>query len=176
MFRYPILIRYASDFLVLAVFVRPCLLCLPKFVFEHLFYLYYNVFTATIVFQATLSSLTSYTDNQEVMFPSVTYNEGSGYSNTTGKFTAPVSGVYAFTKQTCTSSGSRSYAYTAFVHNTQIVLASEANTPSGSCSSAQIFVHMSKGDLMWVKATSTTYLFYDNPYRHTSFSGALMHT
>jgi len=174
MFRYPILIRYASDFLVLAVFVRPCLLCLPKFVFELLFYLYYNVFTATIVFQATLSSLTSYTDNQEVMFPSVTYNEGSGYSNTTGKFTAPVSGVYAFAKQTCTDGN---YAYTAFVHNTQIVLASEARTTSASsCSSAQIFVHMSKGDLMWIKTTSNSYLYHDGPYRQTSFSGALMHT
>jgi len=145
------------------------------FFFEYHFNLYYNPFAATVVFQAKLSSSTSYSTDQVVMFPAVTYNEGSGYSNTTGKFTAPVTGVYAFAKQTCTSSD---YAYTAFVHNALIVLASEANTrsTSASCSSAQIFVHMSKGDLMWVKATSSTYLFYDNPYRHTSFSGALMHT
>ena len=175
MFRYPILIRYASDFLVLAVFVRPCLLCLPKFVFELLFSLYYTVFTATVVFQAKLSTTTSYTTDQVVMFPAVTYNEGSGYSNSTGKFTAPVSGVYAFAKQTCTASGK--YAYTAFVHNTQIVLTSVASTPSASsCSSAQIFVYMSKGDIMWVKATTTAYLYYEVFYRDTSFSGALMHT
>jgi len=108
------------------------------------------------------------------MFPIVTYNEGSGYSYSTGKFTAPVSGVYAFTKLICTSAQA---AFTAFVHNTQHVLGSISKSPTFDlCSSTQVFVHMSKGDQLWVKSTDTTYFYYGYPKYETSFSGALMHT
>ena len=34
--------------------------------------------------------------NQTVVFNAVTHNQGSHYSNSTGKFTAPVSGLYFF--------------------------------------------------------------------------------
>jgi hypothetical protein len=42
---------------------------------------------------------TSYTANQTVIFPTILFNEGNGYNNTTGIFTAPVPGTYSFTLQ-----------------------------------------------------------------------------
>jgi len=129
-------------------------------------------FAATIVFLATQSSfMLGYSPDDVVVFPNVTYNEGSCDSNSTGKFTAPVSGLYAFTKQACEYHNK--YSCTAFVHNNQEVLAS-VGYPN-ACSSAQIFVHMSRGDQMWVKTTASSFLYADST-RQTSFSGALMHT
>jgi len=110
--------------------------------------------------------------NQVVMFPSVTYNEGSGYNSSTGKFTAPVSGVYAFTKQTCTI---HRYAHTALVHNNQTVLTAESySNMIASCTSAYTFVQMSKRDQMWVITTSVSHFFDVDPYQKTSFAGALV--
>ena len=129
------------------------------------------LFSATVVFQATGTQKSSFSDGEIVVFPTVTYNEGSGYNRVTGKFTAPASGVYAFTKQTCTHNN---YALTAFVHNTNNLLASEISSTGYSCSSAHVFVQMSRGEQLWVKTTSSTFLYVD-AVAHASFSGVLMH-
>jgi hypothetical protein len=42
---------------------------------------------------------TSYAANQTVIFPTILFNEGNGYNNTTGIFTASVPGTYSFTLQ-----------------------------------------------------------------------------
>ena len=46
--------------------------------------------------------------NQTVVFNAVTHNQGSHYSNSTGKFTAPVSGLYFFSAGIGVQNGSNS--------------------------------------------------------------------
>ena len=132
--------------------------------------------SATVVFQATGVQKTSgYSVGETVIFPAVTYNEGSGYNSSTGKFMAPVSGVYAFAKQICENPDT--YSYTAFVHNGHSVLSSMNQVPNFySCQSAQVFVQMASGDQMWVRVVfrSSSRLYYDSQLQ-TSFSGSLIH-
>ena len=111
---------------------------------------------------------------ETVIFPTVTYNEGSGYNNSTGKFTAPVSGLYAFAKQTCEAPDT--YSYTAFVHNGQSVLSSMNTGPPNyhTCYGAQVFVRMARGDQMWVGIVSRSQFYY-NSQLQPSFSGSLIH-
>ena len=123
----------------------------------------------TVVFQAEQISNSSYSPNEVVIFQRITSNAGSGYNSSTGKFTAPVAGLYAFTKQICTGGDA---AFTSFVHNVQTVLASMTNP--NACSSAQIFVSMTSGDQVWVQTTLNSDLF-SNYYRQTNFAGALIH-
>lgn len=109
------------------------------------------------------------------MFPNVKYNEGAGYNVSTGKFSAPVSGLYAFVKQICTQSGQ--FAFTQFVHNGQAVLGSEiAAHTFDSCASAQVFLYLSKGDQVWVKtgSYSNNYFRHDEADRTLSFAGVFI--
>lgn len=48
---------------------------------------------------AGLAAQTTYTANQVIVFNTAPLNIGSGYSTSTGRFTAPVAGTYAFTFQ-----------------------------------------------------------------------------
>ncbi|VDI28426.1 Hypothetical predicted protein [Mytilus galloprovincialis] len=59
---------------------------------------------STVTFQATYLRLV--TDGVEhvdetLIFPTIIVNHGDGYDNTTGVFTAPISGMYLFTVQIC---------------------------------------------------------------------------
>jgi hypothetical protein len=46
-----------------------------------------------------LASQTTYTRNQVVVFNTAAYNVGSSYNTANGRFTAPITGLYAFTFQ-----------------------------------------------------------------------------
>jgi len=126
------------------------------------------------MFQAT--GLQNYHVNADVLlvFPNVDYNEGSGYNVTTGKFTAPVSGLYAFVKQICASKND--LAVTRFVRNGQNILTSQTNSPTidAACASAQVFQYLSKGDQVWVKTSWDSYFVRDGSYRDFSFAGVFI--
>jgi len=144
-------------------------------IYVHLIGDEYLSISATVVFQATgIQKTSGYSINETVIFPTVTYNEGAGYNSSTGMFTAPVSGLYAFAKQMCEAAST--YSYTAFVHNGQSVLSSMNQVSNFySCQSAQVFVQMASGDQMWVMIVgSSSHLYYEISLQ-TSFSGSLMH-
>lgn len=64
----------------------------------------------TIAFHAILSTgLTNTPPDTIIKFGQVLVNEGSGYNPTTGKFTAPLDGVYSFSWTYCTNKGSVAY-------------------------------------------------------------------
>jgi len=151
---------------------KPCNISFLLYVFHNVI----NNLSASVVFQATgVRKSNGYSTGETVVFPTVTYNEGSGYSSSTGKFTAPVSGLYAFAKQVCTTN--TVFAATAFVHNGQTVLASwNVGHPSYyGCGSAQALVRMASGDQMWVKNTDEHTLLYTDTNGQISFTGTLMH-
>jgi len=129
-----------------------------------------------IVFQATGVQKNAFPQPEIVIYPTIKYNDGSGYNNSTGKFTAPMAGLYAFAKLTC--SYVNDAAITAFMHNGHSVLVSQVSATSSSsqCTSAELFVKMSKGDQMWVQTVwSGTNIVFDTVYHETSFTGAFIH-
>lgn len=64
----------------------------------------------TIAFNSVLSkTLTNVPKNHIIKFERVLVNEGNGYDPSTGKFTAPVDGVYFFSWTYHTNRGSVTY-------------------------------------------------------------------
>lgn len=55
----------------------------------------------TVAFNAYLTTSGSYTENQIIKFPHILLNEGNGYNETSGYFTATVSGLYQFFAHVC---------------------------------------------------------------------------
>jgi len=113
--------------------------------------------------------------NIRLVFPSVTYNYGSGYNDATGKFTAPVSGLYAFVKQMCADVNHN--VITQFVRNGYKILSSESTAPNyaPTCSSAQVFQYLSKGDQVWVESAFESFFAHYGPLRDVSFAGVFLH-
>jgi len=101
-------------------------------------------------------------------------NQGSGYSETTGKFTAPISGLYLFVKQICAAG--QYDAFTQFVHNNNTVLRSSTyDYHFATCASAQIYLQLSKSDQVWVKLSSSAGNIYSfQTWGTTNFAGALI--
>lgn len=128
------------------------------------------------MFQAFLNKqFTDYTTDDKVFYPHVIKNEGSGYNSSTSTFTAPISGLYAFAKQTCTSrTGS---AVTSFIMNGVRILDTQTTAPvdENACSSGQVFVQMNKGDQMWVVVPFSVTHIMSARFHQSSFAGAFLH-
>jgi len=125
------------------------------------------------MFRAYSTHKTSFLTDEIIIFSNATVNTGSGYSTTTGKFTATIDGRYLFVKQICMRAGYN--GYTAFVHNNNIILKSNTGSSVWSCASAQTFLQLSKGDQVWVKDTYGSSSFVqDQTDGTTYFAGVLM--
>nr|XP_022299002.1 heavy metal-binding protein HIP-like [Crassostrea virginica] len=107
-----------------------------------------------IVFQSTLTKTLQNLKNQEtVIYEKVTLNEGNAYSKDTGKFTAPVGGVYAFSWTTLSSPGK--YFISEIVHNGKAITYSQCDGKGLTgypSSSNQVNIKMKKGDKVWIRA------------------------
>ena len=121
------------------------------FVFQHLLFV-------GIVFQSSLTKTLQNLRNQEtVIFDKVWLNEGKAYNERTGKFTATVEGVYAFSWTTLSYPGK--YFVTEIVHNGNAVAYNQSDGRGQNgypSSSNQVFLKMKKGDKVWIRAYSTS--------------------
>jgi hypothetical protein len=59
---------------------------------------------------------------QDVIFNQVHYNKGSGYSGTTGKFTAPLSGYYKFNWHDLTQNSANATSIRPYINNNAVTL------------------------------------------------------
>ncbi|KAH3859893.1 hypothetical protein DPMN_102714 [Dreissena polymorpha] len=126
------------------------------------------------IFYARLASDANLVSNQDVVFPTVTVNEGQGYNPGTGRFTASVPGIYLFSVQICVLY--EKYAYLEIVQQGTTLQRSVFSDKSGhhSCVTMQAAARVASGDQIWLRATSSCYFIADS-LRYTSFLGALIH-
>ncbi|XP_062602403.1 complement C1q tumor necrosis factor-related protein 2-like [Saccostrea cucullata] len=108
-----------------------------------------------IAFNALLTSDQQRPANKAVIiFKKVTLNSGNAYDATTGKFTAPVDGIYSFTWTIATDAGK--YLSTEILMNGKPVSYNHVNGRSGSSNyesgSATANIEMKKNDQVWIRA------------------------
>ena len=132
-----------------------------------------------VYFFATASSTNAYNANP-VIFNGTTFNDGDGYSTTTGKFTAPVAGIYFFTAHLLstrnTSTGDAGFDW--HVNNSAIKRIYDANSGTGN------FHAEARGDLIYKLSVDDTVHIaaYGTPgsanwvgsTTHCQFSGVLL--
>lgn len=98
--------------------------------------------------------------NQIIKYDDVITNIGEGYDRTTGKFTAPMHGVYSFTWTYMTKKGTRVYIG-GIVEGKQIVwTAMYDQTATWASATGHLVVMMKRGTRFWTSNTSkySTYI------------------
>ncbi|KAH3804704.1 hypothetical protein DPMN_132992 [Dreissena polymorpha] len=111
--------------------------------------------------------------NDNVVFEKVMANDGGGYDPKTGKFTAPVGGVYIFTVQYCPLY----YHEVGFeIVQGEIPLqrSAQESVDSTVCVNMQVVSKVEQGANVWVRATAKSTLHPENIHWNT-FAGLLIH-
>ena len=121
-----------------------------------------------------LAAQTTYTSNQVVVFNSASYNVGSGYSTSTGRFTAPVAGLYSFTFQIYLNPGNTNAPLAIYVNGVMEIFSLQNVAISGI--GLATLISLAASDYVEVRvrnvagATATIYQGTD----HTQFTGRLL--
>lgn len=110
-------------------------------------------------------------ENTDVKFDRVVTNVGDGYDMETGKFTAPVDGVYQF--NIIISAQGRQKAAVMVLKNGEMVTTVWAESvPSWATSSNVAVLSLSKGDRVWLTLLSRA--SYLHGYMYSTFSGFII--
>ena len=130
-----------------------------------------------VFFKAQLDSgpTTAIAGNQVIRFGEIQHNQGNSYNRETGKFTAPVSGMYQFTFHLCPNINND--AFYGLVHNGIFLVTGEIfNSAQEVCFSHTEIVQVQKGDTVWVQNRHATLAFalYENDWHDNTFSGFLL--
>ena len=129
---------------------------------------------STVAFTAYASTgKTTYT-SEVVIFNEIITNQGGAYSKSTGIFTCPTEGVYAFTWTHLIHAGNYCHAY-LYKNGAQQNLDAHSNL-QGMSSTSVVYtmasmsgtLHLSRGDHVWIHSTHCE-SFMNTPYN--SFSG-----
>ncbi|XP_052761745.1 complement C1q tumor necrosis factor-related protein 3-like [Mya arenaria] len=135
-----------------------------------------QIATPLVYFHARSPQTTSLSTSEVIVYKTVEANQGNGYSATTGKFNAPVRGLYLFFMHTCTPS--TKYGYLQIAKEGSALMASmHYDKDSFTCSSSQAFVQLDAGESVWVQCSlgGSNIQLYEDANRWTSFGGALIH-
>jgi hypothetical protein len=124
-----------------------------------------------VAFNAYCSTGGNYGVGQSIVFPDVSLNEGGGYNESTGIFTAPEAGMYLFGVHVCHAIEKHMTA--AIVHeNTTIAITTGYENIARTCSSVMVPVRIQTGEQVYVKSTYTNVMSADK-HRRPSFNGFL---
>ena len=130
--------------------------------------------TPTIVFNTHTVTSRSPSTGQTVVFSSVLSNIGSGYSSSTGKFTAPVNGTYSFTVQLCIYSTSGHFSLV--LDGNAVTKLQDYNTGDYTTVSTTVPLFLKQGQKVWVQsAASCSSCLMQYSYCWNRFSGSLVH-
>lgn len=102
------------------------------------------------------------------MYDHVITNIGEGYDTNTGKFTAPVDGVYSFTWTYMTRKGAKVYIG-GFVDGKQIVWTCMfEQTAAWASTTGNLVIRMKKGSQFWTPNSESQVAYIHNYYTYLS--------
>nr|XP_022300323.1 collagen alpha-2(VIII) chain-like [Crassostrea virginica] len=106
----------------------------------------------TIAFHAILSKrLTNVQTNTIIKFDRALVNEGNGYDPNTGKFTAPVDGVYSFAWTYHTNRGSNAYLGGYVDGKLTAYVGIKHQSSQWENTSRNLVIKMKKGSQFWIQ-------------------------
>ncbi|XP_060558845.1 coadhesin-like [Ruditapes philippinarum] len=115
--------------------------------------------------------------NTVLVFRTTTMNIGNGYDNTTGIFTAPVSGLYSFSIQLgLVGGGSNVVNYSFVADGKEMKNGLFVDHDYTKTYSANTVTYLSKGGRFWIKTKSLSGRLYQASNVWNTFSGFLLHT
>ena len=124
----------------------------------------------SIAFHAVLSkALTNVPTNAIIKFEQLLINEGNGYDPNTGKFTAPVDGIYSFSWNYETNKGTSAFLGGYVDGKLRARVALESQTSTWDNTSGYLVIKMKEGIQFWIQNFSSTIQFVQSDY--TSLSG-----
>ena len=124
----------------------------------------------TIAFHANLSKrLTNVPKNTIIKFDRTLVNEGNGYDPNTGKFTAPVDGVYSFAWTYHTKKGSIAYLCGFVDGKLTAYVGIENQSSTWENTSRNLVIKMKKGSQFWIQIFHATVQLIHEEY--SSLSG-----
>lgn len=137
----------------------------------------YTWFSAIPSFYAYLSASQTFTHPAEIKFDTVVNNSGSHYSSSTGRFTAPVTGLY-FLETRVLSALDTNGLDIRFYKNGSLWndYSGYSMAPAGGGNQhrqthIQGIVSLTAGDYVSVATFATIYAYGSTTYGHTSFTG-----
>ncbi|XP_060592693.1 heavy metal-binding protein HIP-like [Ruditapes philippinarum] len=134
--------------------------------------------TPTVAFKARLNVNTAVVGGQTIVFPVFIFKEGDAYNPGTGKFTAPVSGVYMFSLAFCVYL-KETLTVSLMIEGTRYSTSLFYGDGGTGCSnSADTVAIVTAGKKVWVEVlpggTSSGTIIYQDSKRWNTFSGALI--
>lgn len=131
--------------------------------------------TIPIGFTAALShSINFFTSGQAVLYDHVFTNVGSGYDASTGKFTAPIHGIYNFFFKTLVIGNFELNLDLVVVNGTAIVMAESYGTSTrDGTGSASCAIELKPGDTVFIRPRQN-HASHANARDWNTFSGFLV--
>ncbi|XP_028408349.1 complement C1q-like protein 2 [Dendronephthya gigantea] len=127
-----------------------------------------------VAFQATLTSgnIGPNYSLGAIRFNTVDLNTGNGYNPSTGKFTAPIAGLYQFSASYLQLNGYSSWV--RVMKGNTVFSDLHANHKNYDQLSKTILVVLAKGETFWVKLEKSSTYAVNGARRYTQFGGFLL--
>ena len=111
-------------------------------------------------------------DHDAIKFNDVTLNIGSGYNPSTGKFTAPVDGIYQISVSYLQQNGYRSHVQ--LIKDGKVYSELHAYHKSYDQLSKTVLMQLKKGQTAWVRMVKRSDGAVHGGSRYTTFAGYLI--
>ncbi|KAM6966003.1 complement C1q tumor necrosis factor-related protein 3-like [Tautogolabrus adspersus] len=110
-----------------------------------------------------------------IIFNEVVLNQGSGYNNETGRFTAPVAGIYQFVFAAQLCRGRHNNVWSFVVQGDwKMVCHAQVFDGTTTLNTCYFMYELMKGDQVWMKQNVGSCAWASRVSRTITFSGALL--
>lgn len=114
--------------------------------------------------------------NEVFQYSDVLLNKGDGFNKDTGKFIAPITGIYYFSAHVC-ANGGKFVHYGIAVGSSVLASSSQREDTDSSCGSVSVVATVRGGEDVYVKCLAGNpheAQINEGPYRWNSFTGVLI--